>query len=326
MRILVTGATGFIGAHLCRALVAQGHEIVALVRDPARAASELPASGVEPLAGDLGLFERDDLVLPRCDLVIHLAGVVAASSPEAYEAINYTAVTHLVRALARQKWQPRRLLFASSLAAAGPSATRTPKSERDPAEPIEPYGRAKWKAEQFLRAEAPFPTTSCRPPLVFGPRDTATMTIIKMARRGVGFRVAGEPQQLSFVDVDDAVAGILAMAEDTSRAHHVYFVSAREIMDTETLWHAMAEALGRRVRVVRVPRTVLRSASLASTAAAKVFGFTNQLDKKQVDQMFAPAFVCTSAALEAAHGWKPRVSLTASLAKAWAGYRADGWL
>jgi nucleoside-diphosphate-sugar epimerase len=326
MRILVTGATGFIGAHLVRALVGGGHQVVALVRDPKKAAAELPQSGVETLAGDLSLFERDDLVLPECEVVIHLAGVVAAKSPAEYDAINFEAVRSLVGALGRQRWKPRRLLFASSLAAAGPSAARVPLTEHDPAQPIEPYGRAKLKAEQFLVAEAPFPTTSFRPSIVFGPRDTATLTFFKMARRGVGFRVAGEPQALSYIDVDDAAAGIVAMMDDRSDAHRTYFLAARDPMDTEILWHAMSEAIGRRVRVVRVPRPLLRGASATATALSKVFRFTNQLDGKQVDQMTAPAFLCSSAALQEAHGWVPRVSLVESLQKAWTQYRADGWL
>ena len=326
MRVFVTGATGFIGAHLCRSLVASGHQVVALVRDPKKAAAELPPHGIETLAGDLSVFERDDLVIPPCDIVIHLAGVVAAKSPEQYDAVNFGAVKTLVRSLARQRWRPRRLLFASSLAAAGPTATRVPKTERDPAEPVEPYGRSKLKAEWFLAAESPFPTTSFRPSLVFGPRDTATLPFFKMAKRGVGFRVAGQPQALSYIDVDDAVSGIAAMMTDTSDAHRTYFLAAREPMDTEVLWQAMSEAIGRRVRVVRVPPSVLRGASVLSTALSRVFGFTNQLDTKQVDQMVAPAFLCSSEALQVAHGWTPRVSLVASLAKAWQAHRADGWV
>jgi nucleoside-diphosphate-sugar epimerase len=302
MRVFVTGATGFIGAHLCQRLVSEGHEVVALVRDPKKAAAELPKHGVETLAGDLTLFQQEGLVPPACD------------------------VQNLVKALSRQSFRPRRLLFASSLAAAGPCLDRKPKSESDPAEPVEPYGRAKLKAEHFLAAEAPFPTTSFRPSIVFGPRDTATLSFFKMAMRGVGFRIAGEPQGLSFIDVDDAVSGIVAMMDDESDAHRVYFLSANEQMDTELLWQAMAEATERRLRVIRVPRTVLCGAMWTTTGLSRVFGFHNQLDRKQYDQMVAPAFMCSSQALQSAHGWVPEVSLVSSLRKAWNAYRQDGWL
>jgi nucleoside-diphosphate-sugar epimerase len=218
------------------------------------------------------------------------------------------------------------MLFASSLAAAGPNPDRVPKTERDPAEPVEPYGRAKLKAERFLAQEAPFPTTSFRPSLVFGPRDTATLSFFKMARAGVGMRIAGAPQDLSFIDVDDAVAGIAAMMEDQSDAHHVYFLAANEQMDTEILWRTMSEAMDKRLCVMRMPKSVVLGASWLTTGMSKVFGFQNQLDRKQYDQMVAPAFTCSSAALQAAHAWVPRVSLLESLTKAYNAYRADGWL
>jgi nucleoside-diphosphate-sugar epimerase len=325
MRVFVTGATGFIGAHLCKRLVENGHQVVALVRDPKKAAKELPAN-VEAFAGDLSVFERRDLVLPACDIVIHLAGVVAAKSVEEYDAINFGAVKSLVKALERQSWKPRRLLFASSLAAAGPTTSRVPMTEHDPAGPVEPYGRAKLKAEQFLMAEAPFPTTSFRPSLVFGPRDTATLSFFKLAKAGVGFRVAGQPQGLSYIDIDDAVAGIMAMMDDTSAEHRVYFLAATEQMDTDQLWRDMAKAIGKPVHVIRVPKPLLVIASWFSTLFSKLFGFTNQLDAKQVDQMTQPAFMCSSQALQKAHDWRPRVSLVDSLGKAWSQYRADGWL
>jgi len=323
MKVFVTGATGFIGFHLCQRLVADGHSVVALVRDPKKA-TDLP-SAVERFQGDLGRLDAPELVLPACDVVIHLAGVVSAQNPDEYHATNFEAVKGLVRCLERQSWRPRRMLFASSLAAAGPSMAARRMTEADPSAPVEPYGRAKLDAEAFL-AGAPFPTTSFRPAIVFGPRDTATLSFFKMAKQGWGFRVAGQPQALSFIDVDDLVSGIVAMMDDTSAAHHVYFVSALEDTDSAQLWKALAEVIGRRVRIVAVPRAVLRIASLLSTGLSKVFRFRNQLDGKQYTQLTAPAFLCSSDALQKAHAWRPRVGLSASLGKAWAGYRESGWV
>jgi len=76
MRVLLTGASGFIGGHLCRRLVARGDVVVALVRDRGRAAGLAPE--VERLEGDLSLFDSPEVVLPPADVVIHLAGVVSA--------------------------------------------------------------------------------------------------------------------------------------------------------------------------------------------------------------------------------------------------------
>src|SRR5205814_1926475 len=140
-----------------------------------------------------------------------------------YDAINFRGVKNLVDGLARQEWRPRRFLFASSLAAAGPSVPGVRKTESDVCDPVDDYGRAKLAAEIFLRA-APFPTTSFRPSVVFGPKDPATFTFFRMASRGWGFRVGGPAQAFSFIDVDDLVDGIMRMADDTSSEHRTYFV------------------------------------------------------------------------------------------------------
>jgi dihydroflavonol-4-reductase len=287
--------------------------------------ARLPRAGVEPIEGDLSLFERPDLVLPRSDVVMHLAGVVSANRPGQYDLINFQAVKSLVSCLTRQKWQPRRMLFASSLAAAGPSLAGVRKTEDDSCEPIDDYGRAKLAAERFLR-EAPFPTTSFRPPVVFGPKDPATLTFFRMALRGWGFRVAGPAQAFSHVDVDDLVSAVSRMADDTSTEHRTYFVSSLDDTDSAQIWNAFSSLLDRRVRVVVVPRAALYVASVASTAMSRVFGLKNQLDRKQYDQLTAPAFICSSEALQKAHAWRPRLTLTESLRKALQGYRADGWL
>ena len=312
MKLLVTGATGFIGNHLVHRLVRDGHHVVALVRNRDKA-RDLPA--VEILEGDLSLFENPRTVLPACDAVIHLAGVIAADRIEDYEKYNFTAVKHLVACLERQSWKPKRLLFASSLAAAGPSVT--PMRETDDCAPIEPYGKSKLDAERFLQY-APFPTTSFRPGVVFGHGDQATITLFKLANNRLGFRPAGQNPQLSFIDVDDLVEAIVAMLADTSRAHRTYFVCHPSSTDQRTLWRTLGTTLGRGVFVVPVPRPLLYGLMR--------LGVSRQLDEKQYKQIIAPGFVCSSSALSRDTGWKPQFGLEASLAKAAAGFRQARWL
>ncbi len=323
MKILVTGSTGFIGTHLCRALVKRGDQVISLVRTPAKA--KLLPEGVEILEGDLGIFARQDTDLPEVDVVVHLAGVTVAPSPEIYEAINFTAVRDLVACLERQSWKPKRLVFSSSLAAAGPSKADGAWTEKDPLFPIEAYGQAKARAETVV-SRASFPTTSFRPCIVLGPNDTATLTLFKSAWRGVGMRVGRTAQRLSFVDVRDVVSAIELMCDDTRKGHFTYFVSHPEPIDVDQLWAGLSRAVGKRVRVVPMPATLLRAAVPVATIGSRILGKTNQLDLKQYKQMVAKAFVCSSAALSEDLGWNARFGLDATLQHAAEGYRQSGAL
>ncbi|MGO9835032.1 MAG: NAD-dependent epimerase/dehydratase family protein [Polyangiaceae bacterium] len=320
MRLFVTGGTGFIGRHLCERLVARGDEVVALVRTPAKAA-RLPR-GVETFRGDLATLADPKTVLPACDVVIHLAGVVAARREQDYAAINHSAVESLLACLGRQEWKPRRFLLASSLAAAGPSPRDRAWTEQDAPAPVDSYGIAKAKAE-VATGQAPFPTTAFRPPIVLGPGDEASLTLFKAARSGVGFRVAGVPQRLSFVDVRDLVDAIVLMADDRRAGSFVYFVGHPRVMDVRELWRDLALAVHNSVTVVPLPWWVLYIAMCLSSLAARLFGFRNQLDAKQYKQMTAPAFVCSSDAIRRDLGWAPRHDLAECLAHAAEGYREE---
>ncbi len=323
MRVFITGATGFIGVHLCRRLVERGDQVSALVRSPRKAAA-LPGA-VKLVEGDLSLFADPRAELPPSDVVIHLAGVVAADNLGQYEAINYRAVADLIACIGRQSWKPRRLLFSSSLAAAGPTEHGIELTERDPMRPIDPYGDAKARAEALVRG-APFPTTIFRPPSVLGPGDEQSLTLFRAARSRVGFRVAGEAQGLSFVDVRDLVEAIVLMADDRRTSSHCYYASYPSPTNVRDLWRELERAVRRRVFVVPLPRWLLYVAMRAATVAAAVFRFKNQLDAKQYAQMVAPAFLCSSASLRAELGWLPRHDLADCLAHAAEGYRVAGLL
>jgi len=323
MHLFITGATGFIGRHLCREAVARGHRVTALLRTPSKASVLPPEVTVFP--GDLSTFAKPETTLPPDVVVIHLAGIVTAKTPAEYAAINLHAVEDLVACLQRQPTPPRRLLFASSLAAAGPSPADHAWTEDDALAPIDPYGAAKAQAEVVVRA-APFPTTIFRPPIVFGAEDEATLTLFRSAKSGAGIRAAGAPQRLSWVDVRDLVDALLRMAADERPGSNTYFTSHPAEMDVVGMWAALGRAVGRRVLVVPIPKPIIRAAGCVATAAASVVPFHNQLDDKQVRQITAPAFVCSGARLQRELGWAPVHGLDEALADAAVGYRAAGML
>ncbi len=324
MRYLVTGATGFIGSHLVERLVRNGDSVVALVRSPHKA-TRLVELGVQQLEGDLSVFAEVDRELPEVDVVVHLAGLVKAPDAATYEAVNYGAVVDLLSCLGRQSWQPRRMVFSSSLAAVGPSPEGRPLTEADPLRPVEAYGEAKARAEQHLE-QAPFPVTSFRPPPVFGPGDPATLTLFKLARRGLAVKVRGMPQRLSWIFVDDLVEAIVTMSHDRRPGTRAYFTTSEDTIDTDALWNGMEVVFNHKLIHLPVPRAVLQSVAAALEVGGKAVGRTVQLDRKKAAQMVQPAFVCTSAQLTEDLGWRARTPFVEALQRSRMGYESLGWL
>lgn len=325
MKVFVTGATGFIGRHLCHQLYQQGHQVVALIRSLQKA-SVLP-EGTELLKGDLSSFNDPEFTIPQCDVVVHLAGVIAGKNDKDYIDTNFNSVVDIVECLQRQNWKPERFVFASSLAAGGPTERDKPIDETMPDNPIEPYGLSKMKADEYLKT-LDMPTISFRPTIVLGPEDSASFTLYQMASKGIGVRPSGKPQQVSTVFVDDLAEAIILMAQMDMKGskHKTYYVSSPGLVTVEDMFKAIGKALGKKVTIIEVPRIVLKTLSVAMTNIAKIIPFTNQLDDKQYKQMTVDSFACSGKLLQDELGWAPKHDLYASTQKSVDGYRKAGWL
>lgn len=319
MRVLITGATGFIGQHLTRRLVRNHAKVTALLRSPEK--RRLLPPKISILEGDMSIFKDPKLELPEFDVVLHLAGQIFAKTPEAYMAGNYSTTVDLVECILRQAWRPRRFLFASSLAAAGPSGDDSFLTEYDPCRPVDDYGRAKLKAEEYLATISDFPTTSFRPAIVLGPGDENTLTLFKMAQFRIGLSIDGEAQLLSFVDVADLNEAIMKMMNDDSKEDKTYFVAHPEVITNKDLFRSMGEAMGHDVFIIPIPKVGLQYASRLSALLSKQLGWRNQLDDKQVSQLMNN-FVCSADKLERELGWHPRRDLSKSVRRAYDGYRS----
>lgn len=324
MRYFITGCTGFIGIHLCRKLIAEGHEVSGLVRNPGKIPTDLLGKLIE-IKGGLEVFERTDLVLPEVDVVIHLAAVITGRNSKDYERMNYESVVHLLTCLNRQLWKPKRFILASSLAAAGPNTNGQVLRESTLSVPIEPYGVAKLRAEQLLKSQ-PFPTTAFRPPAVIGPGDPAMLTLFKMVNRGFAPLPSGNVQLLSYIYVGDLVEAIYIMSKDNCEDHKLYFTTADDVITNYDIVRQIAAALQKKALIVRIPKVLIWLIMAVSTAISYVFRTPNFYDYRQYKQMTSPAFVCTSDLLTAETGWKAKTRLEEAIRLSAQGYKELNWL
>lgn len=170
MKTLVTGATGFIGSHLVKALVEQGKDVRCLVRKTSDT-QYLNELGVELFYGDLLYKESLQEVAKNVNIVYHLAGIVHSKKSSDYYKINTNGTQNLVEVFLSEKIE--RFVYLSSIAAVGPNREHgILLNEQSPCRPIDPYGRSKLGAEKLLMnffKKYGFPIVIIRPPTVYGP-------------------------------------------------------------------------------------------------------------------------------------------------------------
>jgi nucleoside-diphosphate-sugar epimerase len=314
----ITGATGFIGRHLAADLVARGVAVKAIVRPHSRNA--VPP-GTTPITAPL---DADALraAFSGIDVVVHLAGVVAAVDARTYAAVN-TEGTRAVAIAARDAGA--RLIHVSSLAAAGPAPASAPHSENDTPRPVTPYGVSKLESERIVNATEGLRSIILRPGVVYGPTDRAVFPLFQAASRGVLPLVGRPGAAYTFVYVDDMVRAITAAVEKSDAAGTV-FVGHPEPVTAHGLLEAIAAANGRRVRILTIPMAVTHVAAVAGDVVGRIIRKPLLLNMPRYAELEAEGFVCRVDRLRDVLGVVATTGLREGVAKTAAWYREAGWI
>lgn len=328
MHFLLTGGTGFIGQRLARRIIERGDTLTVLVRKSSKR-GPLEALGARFAVGDLTTGEGLAEAVRDVDCVLHLAGVTKAREPAGYFEGNANGTRRVVEAMAALP-RPPRLVYCSSLAAAGPSTPERPRREEDPPAPVSVYGRSKLGGEEAVREYADrVPCVIVRPPIVYGPGDTEFLpSMLPMAKKGLAIKSGFGPKRYSLIHVDDLCTALLAAAErgaTLSRddaARGVYTVSDGREYTWEEVCEALAGALGRgRPTVVPVPDVIGYLIGLGSELMARLKGTIPILNRDKVREMTCPAWTCTIERASSELGFSPSIPLAQGIAGTLAAYQ-----
>ena len=327
---LVTGASGFVGSTLCEELLRRGIATRALMRKTSSSAN-LGAAAVLPVPGDLRDPAGLEQAVSGADLIFHVAGVVAARSREDFFAANAEGTRNLLQAVRKSGARPKRFVYVSSLAAAGPSRPDRPNGESDPCRPVSDYGLSKLAGEQaVLEFQADFPVCVVRPPAVYGPRDKGIFTFFQAVRRGV-LPLLGlqnpDPRRYSFVHVDDLIQGIVkAGLAEGLRSGEVFYASGDGEYSWEEAMRLIARGLEKNALPVRLPILAMKGAAALCTAYGKAFGKVLPFSLDKVKEIEAPAWTCSNRKAKELIGFEPYWALDRGLAHTAKWYRENGWL
>ncbi len=318
----MTGATGFIGRNLLRQLAERGDEATVLVRDRGRLRAD--ALAVQVVEGDLRTGRGLDQAVKGVDRVLHLAGVVKALWPREYAEVNTAGTGRLCAALAAAP-SPPRLVYCSSLAAAGPSLPGRPRREEDPPAPVSEYGRSKLGGERVVHRLADrVPGVIVRPPIVYGPGDREFLPSLEAAvRRGLLPTCGPGPHHYSVIHVDDLCRALLAAADaqvvvrpgDT--AEGIFQVSDGVQYRLADFAAAVAAAVGcRPPRLLPMPVPVATAAALGADLAARARSTASIFSRDKVRELRHSTWTCATDRAARELGFSPAVTLSAGLAEA----------
>jgi len=313
--VVVSGANGFVGRALCRALLDAGHSVTGLVRRGGGCVGGV-TEWVDASTDYSGIAHNWPVAL-TADCVIHLAARVhvmhdtAADPDAAFRATNVDGTLRLAAA-ARQHGVPR-FVFVSSIKALGEGDDGQSLREDDSPRPEDAYGRSKRTAEEALvrlGGETGLETVIVRPPLVYGPQVRANfLRLMDAIWRGVPLPLGGANARRSVVYVGNLADALVHCAADPRAAGQCFHVADSHAPTVAELVRALAYHLGKPARLLPVPAVWLR-------AAARLTG-----KSAQIDRLIGSLQVDTSH-IRAVLGWQPPFSIDEGLAATADWYRS----
>lgn len=328
MKVLVTGASGFLGSHIAEQLSREGHTVRALVRKTSKRDFLERLPNIELAYGSVEDADKVADAVKGVDAIIHSAGLVKARSPEEFRKTNVDGTRNLIEAAKKHAPKLKRFVLVSSLAAVGPSLDGKPVDGGGVGKPVTHYGRSKQEAEAVvLAAKNELPVVILRPGAIYGPRDQEIFAFFQSVHRGVLPTIGKGDSTISMIYGSDcAEACIKAITADVPSGS-TYFVEDGEPHGFRAMVEAIEAALGKKALVrLNLPLPVIWLAAVSSELYGKLANKAVMLNRDKMNEIRQPHWVCSAEKTRTDLQWEPRVTLGegTQLTARW--YRDNGWL
>jgi nucleoside-diphosphate-sugar epimerase len=326
MRILLTGANGFIGSEVAKKLTAQKNNVRCFVRSSG-SLQWLADLKTEIFYGDL--FDKVSLknALKNIDMVFHLAGVTKSSNVQGYERGNYFATKNLLDTIIENNIKLERLLFVGSQAAYGPSTSLEPIDENQFPNPLTFYGKSKLKAQQYVeKFKDKIPTTIVLPSAVYGPRDKDVLEFFKTVKLGIIPQLGGRDKYASMVHVADLADGIIAAAQNKNTIGQKYFLTNPSPCSWGEIARITLNHLGKSAIHVNLPLTLINTIAGVTEVIARIRKKPNILSRQKVIEMKQDFWICSPKKAWQDFGWEAQIDLDTGIKETLGWYVSEGWL
>lgn len=333
-KILITGASGFIGSTVVDKALDLGYETWAGIRkgssrrylnDERIGFIDLRYGNKEKLKEQIRQFtDKHD----RIDHIIHIAGLTKALHKSDFDIVNRQHTENLVDALIETGNIPDTFVYMSSLSAMGPGdeTSYTPMHAGQTPSPNTAYGLSKLKAENYLKSIQNFPYLILRPTGVYGPRDKDYLILMKAMKNGLEVEAGFKKQLLSFIYVEDLANVIFSLIDKGTRRKE-FFVADGDIHTDAQFNEIVRKALNKRkVLKLRIPLFLVRPAAAINEKIAALSQKATTFNSDKYRIMKQRNWSCDITPLKEEIGFEPKYRLKEGVEKTIAWYQTEGWL
>ena len=330
MKILITGASGFIGSFIVEEALRQGFETWAVVRKSS-SRSFLQDERIHFIELNLSSEEqlKEQLKEHQFDYVVHAAGVTKCLHKEDFFRINTEGTKNLVRALIALQMPLKRFVYISSLSIMGAIREEQPYQEireSDKAQPNTAYGKSKIEAEEWLDTVKGLPYVILRPTGVYGPRERDYFMMAKSIQTHTDFAVGFKQQDITFVYVTDVVQAVF-LALEKGQTGRRYFLSDGEVYQSSTFSDLIRKELGNPWWIrITAPIWLLRVITFCGEYIGHMTGKVTALNNDKYYIMRQRNWRCDIEPARQELGYEPKVKLAEGVHRSIQWYKENGWL
>jgi nucleoside-diphosphate-sugar epimerase len=335
-RVLITGASGFIGYHLVHALVNAGHEVFCLVR-PTSDISAIESFNVSFVEGDITRLETLVGPVSKVKTVFHLAASTVSFTEEMHTQVNVGGTKNIALACAKADQIPK-LIVVSSSGAVGPSPANRPMIEKDPPSPVSMYGRSKLAGENAAAEWAgKVPISIVRPAIVFGEFEKDMFRMFQLVSRGWHLVVGLKAKRLSLIHAADLAKALIMVASHGERlpsmderskspGQGIYFIADEWAPTYAELGPMIAESLGCKARLVKMPGLIVWGVALVFEVLNRIRRQPSILNLDKAKEGMSGDWVYSPQKIKEQLGFEPDKSVQERIIQTGKWYREQGWL
>jgi nucleoside-diphosphate-sugar epimerase len=324
MKVLITGASGFIGSHLVERLLDNGFEITCLTRN-ASCPVWLEGLDISLIQGDCSDREFLYRNVHGYDYIFHLAGITKANQRDDFYVVNTAGTENIISAVVHNNPNIKRFVYLSSLSACGPKVNKSIPTENEIPHPVSDYGNSKLHAEKALHKYSNnIPISILRPSAVYGPRDREIFLIFQYIKKGV--LPSWGKGHTSLIYIDDLIDAVILAAESTLAIGKTYFISDGEIYSNEIILKEISSALHVKPLRIRIPRNFLSAIGFLSEVISTMIGKKTMINRDKCKELMYSEWVCDINKARGDLGFKPKVGLREGIQWTTDWYRIHKWL